>query len=132
MILTGARVESSVIERAARSVPIVVVSRPIESDLLDTVNNDDHLGATMAVEHLIALGHRHICHIDGGRGGRSARSVAPDTRRRCAPTGWNRHVVSSAFTEASGAAGASERWHRAGRSRRSSPATTSARSAPSM
>lgn len=102
MILTGAHVEASVIERAARSVPIVVVSRPIRSDLLDTVNNDDQLGATLAVEHLIELGHRHICHIDGGRGG-----GAPERRAGYETTmrnhGLDTFVVASAFTEASGA-----------------------------
>jgi DNA-binding LacI/PurR family transcriptional regulator len=102
MILTGAHVEASVIERAARSVPIVVVSRPIESDLLDTVNNDDQLGATMAVEYLISLGHRHICHIDGGRGG-GARQRRAGYEATMLANGLEPFVVPSAFTETSGA-----------------------------
>lgn len=66
LILIGARTDEATLERAARTLPTVVISRPMESDLLDTVNNDDRLGATMATEHLIELGHRQICHIDGG------------------------------------------------------------------
>src|SRR5262245_23118046 len=76
IILTGARVDQAVIERAARIVPIVVVSRPMESNIVDTINNDDRLGATLAVEHLVELGHREICHIDGGHGA--------GARQRCA------------------------------------------------
>ena len=64
--------EPAWIERAATSTPVVVVSRPIRSNTVDTINNDDRLGATLAVEHLIELGHRHICHVDGGRGAGAA------------------------------------------------------------
>ena len=102
IILTGARVESSVIERAARSVPIVVVSRPMRSTNVDTVNNDDKLGATLAVQHLVDLGHRHICHIDGGRGaGARQRRAGYEATMRA--HGLPVHIVSGAFTESSGA-----------------------------
>jgi len=102
IILTGARVEPSVIERAARSVPVVVVSRPMRSPNVDTVNNDDRLGATLAVQHLIGLGHQHICHIDGGNGaGARQRRTGYEATMRA--HGFEPHVVSGAFTEASGA-----------------------------
>jgi DNA-binding LacI/PurR family transcriptional regulator len=101
IIVTGSRVDQSVIERAARSTPIVVVSRPLESDSVDTINNDDELGATLAVEHLVELGHRHIWHIDGGRGAGAAnrRAGYEATMRRF---GLEPHVVPGAFTEGSG------------------------------
>ena len=105
IILTGARMPSAQIEEAARSVPVVVVSRPMRSAVVDTLNNDDRFGAILATEHLIELGHRHICHIDGGRGaGASQRRAGYELTMR-------RHdlepfVVSGAFTEASGAAAA--------------------------
>lgn len=101
IVLTGSRVDPAVIERAALSCPVVVVSRPLESDLIDTVNNDDRLGATLAVEHLIQLGHRHIWHIDGGRGAGATqrREGYEATMRR---HGLTPHVVGGAFTEASG------------------------------
>lgn len=113
IILTGARMPSALIEEAARSVPVVVVSRPMRSALVDTLNNDDRLGAILATEHLVELGHRHICHIDGGRGaGASQRRAGYEhTMKR---HGLDPYVVSGAFTEASGAA-ATERALTSGR-----------------
>lgn len=107
VILTGSRVGSAVIEQAARSVPIVVVSRPMDSTVVDTINNDDFLGAQMVVEHLIELGHRHICHIDGGRGAGSAQRIA-GYQATMYRHGFAPHVVSAAFTEASGALAAQQ------------------------
>jgi DNA-binding LacI/PurR family transcriptional regulator len=66
IILIGARADVEAIERAATTMPTVIISRPMDSRVLDTVGNDDRLGATMATQHLIDLGHRHICHIEGG------------------------------------------------------------------
>jgi DNA-binding LacI/PurR family transcriptional regulator len=107
VILTGARVAATVIERAARSIPIVVVSRPMDSDAVDTINNDDFLGAQLVVEHLIGLGHRHICHIDGGRGaGAALRRAGYEATVRHA--GLTPQVFSAAFTEASGALAAQQ------------------------
>ncbi len=102
IILTGSRVAPAAIERAALSTPIVVVSRPMRSRTVDTINNDDRLGATVAVEHLIGLGHRHVWHIDGGRGAGAAQRRAgyESTMHR---HGLEPHVVSAAFTEGSGA-----------------------------
>jgi DNA-binding LacI/PurR family transcriptional regulator len=105
IILTGARLPAAAIEAAARSVPIVVVSRPMRSARVDTLNNDDRLGAELATEHLVELGHRHICHIDGGHGAGAAQRRAgyEATMRRHGLEPW---VVSGAFTEASGVAAA--------------------------
>jgi DNA-binding LacI/PurR family transcriptional regulator len=107
IILTGSRVDPAFVERAALSTPVVVVSRPMRSDTVDTVNNDDELGATLAVEHLIELGHRHICHVDGGRGaGASERRAGyEETMRR---HGLAPHIVPGAFTEGSGAEAAQQ------------------------
>ena len=105
IILTGARVTQAVIERAALSTSIVIVSRPMRTDAVDTINNDDRLGATLAVEHLVGLGHRDICHIGGGRGAGAAQRRAgyEATMRR---HGLEPYVVPGAFTEASGATAA--------------------------
>lgn len=103
IILTGARLPSKCIEAAARAVPVVVVSRPMRSPAVDTLNNDDRLGAILATEHLIGLGHRHICHIDGGRGaGATQRRAGYEHIMR--EHGLEPFVVSGAFTEASGVA----------------------------
>lgn len=105
IILVGARLPAADIEQAARSVPIVLVSRPLDSDVIDTVNNDDRRGAVLAVEHLIGLGHRHICHIDGGTG-----AGAPERRAGYLETmsahGLEPHVEAGEFTESSGVAAA--------------------------
>lgn len=48
----------------AASVPVVVVG---ERDLagVDIVVDDDELGVSLAVDHLVRLGHRRIAHIEG-------------------------------------------------------------------
>lgn len=101
IILSGARVSRSVIEHTAESVPVVVASDPVESTKVDTINNDDHAGATLVVEHLVGLGHRQIVHIDGGNGAgakeRKAGYVEAMERHGLVP-----NVVPGVFTEASG------------------------------
>lgn len=101
VILVGTRCERDVIELAAASVPIVLVSRPLDSDVVDTINNDDHLGARLATEHLVDLGHRHICHVEGvtGAGGPERRAGYVETMER---HGFAVHIEPGAFTEASG------------------------------
>jgi DNA-binding LacI/PurR family transcriptional regulator len=105
IILTGPRIDQSAIERAARSVPVVVVSRPMRSSVVDTVNNDDRRGAELVVDHLVSMGHEHIWHVDGGSG-----AGAPERRAGYEATmrrhGLESHVESGAFTEASGLAAA--------------------------
>lgn len=105
VILTGSRLPPGTIEAFARSTPTVTISRPLHSEVIDTVNSDDHLGARMVVEHLVELGHRHICHLDGGT---FAGAVA--RRRGYEETmiehGLDPHVEAGDFTEASGATAA--------------------------
>lgn len=103
VILTGARIKTSVIEHVARSIPVVVASRPMNSTLVDTINNDDRVGARLVVEHLIELGHQRIVHIDGGRGAGSAqrRSGYRATMRQ---HGLEPLVFPGVFTESSGSA----------------------------
>lgn len=107
IIMTGVRLDQVTIERAARVVPLVVVSRPIDSALLDTVNNDDVAGARLATTHLIELGHRRIGHVSGGDAAgaplRTSGYVGAMRDARLEPI-----VVVGAFTESSGAAAATE------------------------
>jgi DNA-binding LacI/PurR family transcriptional regulator len=54
------------LKEAAASVPVVMVG---ERDVhgVDIVVDDDELGASLAVDHLVELGHRRIAHIEGAR-----------------------------------------------------------------
>ena len=68
LILAGPRLETARITEAARTAPVVLVARTVAASAVDCVSNDDVAGATLAVEHLVQLGHRRIAHIDGGAG----------------------------------------------------------------
>jgi LacI family transcriptional regulator len=52
------------LDRLASLVPTVVVGRHARSARYDAVNDDDHAGAALVVDHLADLGHRRIAHID--------------------------------------------------------------------
>lgn len=101
IILSGSRVSQSIIEEAARWVPVIVASDPLQSTMVDTVNNDDHRGAALVVEHLIELGHREIVHVDGGNGA-GAKERSDGYTATMHRHGLRTQVVHGAFTEASG------------------------------
>jgi DNA-binding LacI/PurR family transcriptional regulator len=77
VILIGPRLPTSAIVAAAAWIPIVVVARPVNAAQIDSIMDDERLGARLVVDHLAGLGHRRILHIDGGRGAGAA------TRRAC-------------------------------------------------
>jgi DNA-binding LacI/PurR family transcriptional regulator len=87
----------------AASVPVVVVAKHCRSPAHDSITNDDRMGARIAVDHLVSLGHRRIAHVDGGKG-------AGSTQRRAGfLDAMGRHgsrssarVVPGAFTEEGG------------------------------
>jgi len=72
LILAGPVLPASLILSAAASVPVVLVARASRWPSVDSVTNDDRAGARMAVDHLVALGHRDIAHVDGGAGAGAA------------------------------------------------------------
>ena len=126
IILGSPVLDDEVIRRASREVPIVLVGREGRGPEVDSVTNDDHAGAEVAVLHCVSLGHRRIAHIDGGEG-----AGAPDRRRgyeaamKRIGLGEFVSVVSGTYTEEGGHTGCP-----CSQPRRSSPPTTSPPSAP--
>jgi DNA-binding LacI/PurR family transcriptional regulator len=67
LILVSHRLSPAALRRFAVEVPTVVVTRDdIHGPRIDTISNDDVAGATLAVQHLIRLGHERIVHLAGG------------------------------------------------------------------
>ena len=68
VILVGAWMVQDQLEELARETELVVVARTVDGEGFDTVNVDERKGGHLIVDHLAALGHRHIAYIDGGEG----------------------------------------------------------------
>jgi LacI family transcriptional regulator len=64
LILVATQIAGATLEHYARQTPTVVVGHhEPTAQAFDTINNDDHLGAKLAVQALIAQGHRDIAMI---------------------------------------------------------------------
>jgi DNA-binding LacI/PurR family transcriptional regulator len=68
LILIGAPDDMQIVEKVARRIPVVYVGRHLEAEAIDSVCNEDLLGAALVVKHLVECGHKLIAHVDGGRG----------------------------------------------------------------
>ena len=133
IVMAGPVLASRRIAAVAASVPVVVVAKHSRSPAHDSITNDDRMGARIAVDHLVSLGHRRIAHVDGGTG-------AGSTQRRAGfLDAMERHglrssarIVTGAFTEEGGRDGVTDVARATdAASPPSSSATTSPRSAPS-
>lgn len=89
LILLAPGLPTAELAELARAQPVVALGRPLTASGVDVVRAADDRGVALAVEHLVALGHRHITFVDGPpgtisslrrRGYRAAmcRLVAPD------------------------------------------------------
>jgi DNA-binding LacI/PurR family transcriptional regulator len=107
LILLGPQTPAAALADLGRQLPVVVVARRLPASSVGVVRTADDLGARLAVEHLITLGHRRIVHVDGARAPGSA-----DRRRgyRAAMRGHGLgdlvRVVPGGLTEEAGAAAA--------------------------
>ncbi|RDI69363.1 LacI family DNA-binding transcriptional regulator [Nocardia pseudobrasiliensis] len=103
IILLSPVLPASAIREAAEQCPLVMVSRSSVARNIDTVNDDGMTGVRLAVDHLVAQGHRRIVHFDGG----AAFSAAP--RRKGYLAAMERHglepmVIASEHTGDAGMA----------------------------
>jgi DNA-binding LacI/PurR family transcriptional regulator len=104
IVLAGAIVDETLIERLGSETPTVITNRASKSDVIDSIVVADRKGIRLAVDHLVELGHRRIAHISGGHGaGAKNRVIGFRTAMR-------RHdlepvVIVGTYTEEGGAAG---------------------------
>ncbi|MFH8568088.1 LacI family DNA-binding transcriptional regulator [Streptomyces sp. NPDC017993] len=85
LILLGPTAPADALAALDRKAPVIVVGRRIADGELDVVRSADDEGVGKIVDHLVALGHRAIAHVDGGKG------VIATDRRRGYRTAMRRH-----------------------------------------
>lgn len=109
LIVLGTRSHADDLRHIADRVPVVSVARRLKAPFLGIVRGDDRAGMKMAVEHLAALGHRRIAHIDGADAPGSADRRA-SYRKTMQRLGLGDHidVISGGLTEEDGARGMAE------------------------
>ncbi len=108
LALISHRLRPKVLREIAAEVPTVVVTRPdVTGPRIDTVSNDDVVGAGLAVDHLVGLGHRRIAHLTGGDNPVSAlRRDGYLRAMTAAGLGDGVRVVDGGLTDAAGRAAA--------------------------
>jgi DNA-binding LacI/PurR family transcriptional regulator len=109
VILVSPRMQVSDIRAAASEAPVVMVSRRVRGVDADFVVIDESHGVELVLNHLVALGHERITHVDGGPGAggpqrRSAFLRGMERRRLGAAAA----VIPGDFTEEAGASAARE------------------------
>src|SRR3954452_2426626 len=72
LILVSPRLPGPQLGALIGKLPCVVIGRRVRSAPIDCVMSDESVGAPLAVEHLVGLGHSRIVHVDGGDGAGSA------------------------------------------------------------
>lgn len=95
-------------EIADANIPAVLVNRNTASARLPYVGADERFGIRLAVDHLVALGHRRISYVAGPQdtstGRERAAAFRQAVRSHGLPTGSGQVRACAAYTEAAGAA----------------------------
>lgn len=77
IVLIGAPEKQEEIAAVSKLLPTVYIGRNLTAEMVESVSSDNALGARLATEFLLGLGHRAIAHITGGSGaGASSRANA--------------------------------------------------------
>jgi len=64
LMIIGPRMPAEEVVHISDQIPVVLIGYHSKDKLnFDTVNNNDQLGATLVVEHLVAAGYRHIAYV---------------------------------------------------------------------
>src|SRR3954454_21927234 len=103
LILVSPRMPGPQIAASVGSLPCVVIGRRVRDAQIDCVMSDEAIGAHLAVEHLVSLGHERIVHVDGGQGAGAGPRRA-GYLRAMQDAGLRRHarVLPGDFTEQAG------------------------------
>src|SRR3954468_16039057 len=72
LVLVSPRMPGPQIAASVGALPCVVIGRRVRDAHIDCVMSDEAVGAHLAVEHLVGLGHERIIHVDGGQGAGAA------------------------------------------------------------
>jgi DNA-binding LacI/PurR family transcriptional regulator len=114
IILVSPRMPTAQLALTAGSMPVVVIGRVLRNRAVDCVMTDEALGARLAVQHLVDLGHERIVHIDGGSGaGAAPRRAGYARAMRALGLEQRAQVLPGDFTDTAGVE-AAERLLRAG------------------
>lgn len=76
LILLGSELTKARLAELAGQLPVILVGRRVALNTLDVVRTADDHGLGLVIDHLVALGHRQIAHVSGGRG-----PISTDRRR---------------------------------------------------
>ena len=102
VILLGSRLSAIELEEIAEQLPVQVIARESGTTKASSVHVDDAIGARLALEHLVELGHESIIYIDGGdAAGTQQRSDYFKTRIDSFQ--GNARIVSGGSSESAGA-----------------------------
>jgi DNA-binding LacI/PurR family transcriptional regulator len=107
LILVSPHMPGPRLAAAVGKLPCVVIGKRVRDPAIDCVTSDDALGAALAVEHLVSLGHERIAHVDGGQGaGAAPRRTGYARAMEAAGLGRHVRVIAGEFTEEAGGRGA--------------------------
>nr|MBO2499806.1 LacI family transcriptional regulator [Acidimicrobiia bacterium] len=65
VLATATRDDGQLAAATSQGVPVVLVNRTTDRGDVPAIIGDDHAGITLAVDHLVSLGHRRIGHVAG-------------------------------------------------------------------